>query len=142
MSEWQYARATNKSDRINWRKVLGISLNEYVALKFGQGWDKENIISNILNKAKEKNLNYAEATLTKRIRIGVGARIGEMKMERTALKQGMAINQKWIAKVRKFNDGTRYIIISPNVRVDEGTIVKASLWRVGRISIERKDFRN
>lgn len=124
--EWQEAAARNKQPRLNWRRILGKSMNQYVAEEWARGKSKEEIIENIWEKVRAEGWDSLDSRIYEKIRIGVSARIGEMKSEKTALKKTLAEQYKWIARVKEASTGL-IIYVSPKVGLKKGQLVEVSI---------------
>ena len=123
--KWMEAAENNKSSRVHWAKILGMSMNQYVAREHGRGREKEQIEIQIIQKCKDLGLDVTN--LRDRIDIGVGARLGEMASEKTALKSGMREAMQYFGKIWQFQDGKQYIIVSPALQLKSGSKAKITI---------------
>jgi len=82
---WEDAVERSKISRISWKKVLGKSMNRYVYDAMENGQRQEDIIHQILIKAKKpessqyiKGWNFQK--VVDNVKIGVSARCSEFQM--------------------------------------------------------------
>lgn len=112
-------------------EIKGIPERKAVAEKKGQNYkvgEIENMI--LIECSKMKNeiylLGYNEDEITKRVKIGVSARISEMDIAKIYKKKGMYNSCSWSAKIR-YENGKKIIIVSPKVDLIDGQYVKVTV---------------
>jgi hypothetical protein len=124
MDDWQIARDNNQNERLDWKIYLnGKSLNHFVAEMVAEKRGQSTIESEVKRIASLNGLLINDRAL-KLIHIGVGARMAEMRIEKTALKARLSENCQWRAKVRSFSNGTKYIFINQDVNLNDGDMVE------------------
>ena len=121
--EWQEAAARNKTPRLNWKRILGKSMNKYVAEQVAKGQTKEQIIGQIYQRVVDAGFDMLDKRIYEKIRIGVSARIGEMKAEKTAYKKALAEQYRWVARIKAASTGL-IIYVSPKLGLKKGQLVE------------------
>ena len=82
---WQEAKELTKIPRLNWKHILGMSMNKFVMEKVKEGHGKEEIIHFIMLKARapynEKYVvGWSWEAIARNVKIGVSARYAELKI--------------------------------------------------------------
>lgn len=90
MDEWEKAAERSKIKRISWKRILGTSLNNYVASQSEAGHTKTEIITDIKRQTAKHFLTLSTDGWTwdkieENLKIGVSARIAEVGIYKKVL---------------------------------------------------------
>jgi hypothetical protein len=100
---WQQAAARSTIARINWKKILGTSLNRFVAEKLAEGWKRLQIEDFVFHEAagsrELEEHGWTHEQIAANVKIGVSARLAEIHTEKTAYKARKAEGLQWRAQI-------------------------------------------
>ena len=131
---WEAAAERSTIPRIVWKDVIGMTLTKYVAQELAKGSKSLHMQEYLFHEAvgnqalAEKGWTHEE--IAKNIKIGVSARISEMRSEKTAYKTQKAELLTWTARIIRTSSGSRIVGVAKEVTIPDGARVEVQIRRV------------